>query len=113
MTEQQPLGEQPAEPTENLLSAGSLARDAGRGIVDGVKDEVAGWVFTGLTFLCMFLAVLLPIGGLVVGGIFLWLAIANGRSKFVPLLTMIASIAFWVMGKSPLGMLPAVLAVLG
>lgn len=98
-----------AEPQENLLSARSMARDAGRDVADAVKSGISDAFFTGLVYAGIFVAVILPIAGLAIGGLFLWLSISSRRSKFLPILIIVASIAFWIMGQSPLGLLPVFL----
>lgn len=111
MTEnEKPEEETPAQ--ENLLSMKSMAKDAARG-AGGIVAETAGdLLFTGLLYASLFLAVILPVAGLVIGGLLLWRAIATGRSMFLPIMTLVASIAFCIIFQSPLGMLPLILTVL-
>ncbi|QBR73258.1 hypothetical protein [Microbacterium sediminis] len=102
----------PTPAPENPLSLSSMARDARQELAEGLKNSVSDLIYTGLMYAGFILAILLPIAGIAVGGLFLLRAISSGRSKFLPLATIIASIVFWVATASPLGILPVLLGVL-
>lgn len=113
MTEQHPsTGEAPEEPRENLLSAGSMAKDAAAGAGEFFVDLVSGWLYTAGLFLSVLLALVFPLGALIVCGLLIWRAVVTDRSKFVPICIAVVAVVFWFAFKSPLGMLPLLLELL-
>lgn len=92
-------------------SAGrEIASEAASLAVEATKDAIGGLFSTALMYIGIFLTILLPIGALAVGVITLLLAIRAGRSKFMPILTIIGGVVFWILFKSPFGLLPAIFA---
>lgn len=87
-----------------------IASEAASLAVGATKDAMGGLFCTALMYIGIFLTILLPIGALAVGVVTLLLAVRAGRSKFMPILTIIGGVVFWVLFKSPFGLLPAIFA---
>lgn len=91
------------------VEEGSLGALAGAFAVDVAKDVVGDFVFNILLWAGIILALALPIGGLAVGGLFLWMSINNDRSKFLPILTIAMSVIVWMITGSATGLLGALM----
>ena len=104
---------EPIEEKENLLSLRSLGVDARRDLVEGSVDAARGMLWWGIEYLSMIVAVLVPILGITLGGIGVWLAIRRGRSKILPVMTVIVSVVVWIGTASPFGMLGVILDAIG
>lgn len=87
-----------------------IAADAASLAIEATKDAIGGLFSTALMYVGIFLTILLPVGALVVGVVTLLLAVRAGRSKFMPILTIIGGVVFWILFKSPFGLLPAIFA---
>ena len=110
--QQPPEGDEYGPAGENLLSAGSIARDLASDVGEGIKDGILDLVFTGLLWGGILLAWICPIAGLVVGAVTTLLALRGDRSKFLPILILVVSVGAWILTQSPLGMLPLILTLL-
>lgn len=108
--------EQPADAGETLAEAESSGRygmrDLAGDIGEGVKDELLGWAYTGLMWAGIILSWVVPIVGVVLGGISIFVAVRSGRSLIVPVVVAVFSVLAWIVTKSPLGLLPLVLSLL-
>ncbi|MFT4259316.1 hypothetical protein [Microbacterium sp.] len=113
MTEnQRSTGDAPEDAPENLLSARSMARDAVADIGGGILDELMGWLYTAGLYLGILFALVCPVGGIIVGGLLIWRAVVTERSKFVPICILVMAVIFWVLMKSPFGLLPLLFEML-
>jgi hypothetical protein len=88
--------------------AGYLAAEA----AEGVKDGFLNMLFTLLLYAGILLAWILPVAGVVIGVVGIVAAMYTVRSKFLPIVVLVFSIIAWIVGRSPLGMLPLILEVL-
>lgn len=93
---------------DGKVTARGLASEVGSGIV----DELVGTLMTWVLFAGIIIGFVVPIAGLVLGGLGLLFAFLRGRSKILPGAVVAMSIVGWVIGKSPLGMLPLILDLL-
>lgn len=87
----------------------STTPSLGAEVREGIVDGVLGMVWTGLLFVGIGLAWLVPAVGLVVGGLLLWRAISAGNSKMVPIAIICFAVVAWFLMKEPFGLLPALL----
>lgn len=87
-----------------------LAGEATSLVVDATKQAFGNLIFNALIYGGLFLAVLLPVAGVAVGVLSLIVSVWTGRSWFVPIVTLIASVFVWIFAGGPLGLSTALFA---